>query len=219
MSRNSHQRRKQKLRKRAQEPKRFDVHNPADRAIVMRDLKSLIGTLTTPATVSERVIEFSRKLSDQTPFLIDCKPEPWSRQSCCDKNVLEFAKIHGGEPVFGFRLWSNGEVYIEAERHAIWRNGDAIRDVSFVDTGETRTLFLADSESVTGGFQAAPEKIRHAFTAYDRQLIAAWTYLESAMPREQMTSDESWAVMPSYEEWQAGKRMPNLIPTLRRRSA
>ncbi|WP_379655313.1 hypothetical protein [Pseudoxanthomonas sp. UC19_8] len=217
MSRNSHQRRKQKLRKRAQEPKRFDLYNSADRAIVMRDLKQLIANLTTPAALSDKVMEFSRRLSDQTPFFIDCEPEPWSRQSCCDRNVMEFAKIHGGEPVFGFRLWSNGDVYIEAERHAIWKNGDAIRDVSFVDTGETRILFLPDSESVTGGFGAASQKIRYAFTARDRQLLAVFKHMEAAVPHEQMTSDESWEVMPSYEEWQSGKRMPNIIPTVRTR--
>lgn len=217
MGRNSKKRREEKLRKKAQNNRRFNIHNSPERAVVMRELKALIANLTTPAAVTENVMEFSRTLSDQSPFFIDCEPEPWSRQSCCDKNVTEFAKNHGGEPVFGFRLWSNGDVYIEAERHAIWRNGDAMRDVSFVDTGEARVLFLPDSSSVTGGFEASPQRIRYAFTPRDRQVIAAYNAMESMAPIGQMTSEESWSAMPSYEEWKAGARMPNLIPVVRDR--
>ncbi|WP_046657225.1 hypothetical protein [Lysobacter capsici] len=217
MGKNSKKRRDAKLRKKKQSDARIDIHNPTDRAIFMRELKALIANLTTPAEVSDRVIKVSAKLSDQAPVYLECQPEKWSRQSCCDKNVLEYAKIHGGESVFGFRLWSNGDIYIEAERHAVWRNGDTFRDVSFVDTGETRVLFVPDSPRVVGGFEAAPPRQRFAFTPRHRQVIAALNYMETLTPRHQMTSDESWEVMPSYEEWQAGKRMPNLIPAVRQR--
>lgn len=216
MGKNSQKRREQKLRKKAQSDQRFNIHNPVERAIVMRELKTLIGTLTTPAEITDRVLEFSHKLSDQLPFYLECQPEPWSHQSCCDQNVAEYIKINGGEAVFGFRLWANGDVYIEAERHAVWEKDGEVRDVSFVDTGENQILFLPDSPSEKS-FEAARQRVRHAFTPRDKQLILALNAMEALAPSRQMTSAESWSVMPTYEEWQAGKRMPNLIPVVERR--
>ncbi|TDR46635.1 hypothetical protein DFR29_103170 [Tahibacter aquaticus] len=214
MGTNSKRRREEKLRKKAKNNSNpnFRRSHALDAKLALTEFETLITNLTTPKSITEKVLEFSRTLSDQVPFYIDCQPEPWSRQNCCDRNVVEYAKIHGGEPVFGFRLWANGDIYIEAERHAIWKGNEELRDVSFVSSGETHVLFVPDSQNVTGGFDAAPQKIRYAFTPHRRQVIATINALESAAPIGQMTSEESWRVMPTYAQWQNGKRMPNYVP-------
>lgn len=74
-------------------------------------------------------------------------------------------KDNGGEMLCGYRIWYNEPLYIEGERHAVWSDGESIRDVSFVDTGETTVLFVPDNY----GFDDVPSKVRLAFNEADRQ--------------------------------------------------
>lgn len=173
--------------------------------------RRLFKNLTTPSAVTERVIEFCRIIGDQSPVFLDCEPEPWSRQSCCDSNVLEYMKSHGGEMLCGYRIWFNDPTCIEGERHAIWKGGDVIRDVSFVDTGETRTLFLPDDSGFEGGFDEAPPKRRMAFSPHDKALLAEFEAIEAQVPSGRMSRDEAWRRMLTYEDWRSGKRMNNAV--------
>jgi hypothetical protein len=111
----------------------------------------------------------------------------------------------------GYRIWYSAPRYIEGERHAVWTDGSQVRDVSFCDTGETRILFVPDDQR----FEGARKKVRYAFEDADRQLVARFDAIERMAPIAQMSAEQAWAVMPSYEQWLAGDRMPNLIPTLR----
>lgn len=55
-------------------------------------------------------------LSAMSPIFLDCKPEAWSRQSCCEMNVARYIEDHGGRMICGYRIWYNEPLYIEAER-------------------------------------------------------------------------------------------------------
>ena len=195
---------------------RFD--SLEDRNHFFSQIKLLIKNLKTPDSLTDDVRKFCKTLSDQRPFYLSCEPEPWSRQSCCDTNVEEYIKIHGGTAMYGHRIWFNNPVYIEAESHAIWKDGNAVRDVSFVDSGDKRTLFVPAHSSFRGVFDELPEKIRHAFATRDLKLVRALNKMEASIPYTQMSREEVWATMLTYEQWMAGSRMPNMIAVERERS-
>lgn len=175
-------------------------------------LEHLFSNLTTPSNINEQVEQFSKMLSDKKPIFLDCKPELWSRQSCCDMNVSEYIKVHGGRMICGYRIWYNEPLYIEGERHAVWTDGMSLKDVSFVDDGETRILFVPDDL----GFNDAPGKIRHSFNEMYSDILKQYDALENNVHR--LSSQEAWDRMPTYQQWLDGKRMPNMwIETRRKR--
>lgn len=94
----------------------------------------------------------------------------------------------------------NEPLYIEGERHAVWTDGNEVRDVSFVDTGETRTLFVPDDKS----FDGAPLKVRFAFSEPDRAVLAGWEAMMKMVPIQRMSPQDAWNRMPTYEQWLAG---------------
>lgn len=176
---------------------------------ILNRADTLFNGLTTPENIDEHVIFFSNTLSDKEPIYLNCDPESWSRQSCCDLNVREYIRLHGGEMLCGYRLWYTNPVYIEGERHAVWTDGTRIRDVSFVDTGENRTLFVPDISS----FSARPKKIRHSFTNESNQILEDYEALERlGPPTITMSNEEAWERMPTYQQWLLeGARMPNVF--------
>jgi hypothetical protein len=57
---------------------------------IARRLDPLINGLTTPEVFDEQVMQFTQQLSSSAPMFLECQPEPWSRQSCCDLNVEKY---------------------------------------------------------------------------------------------------------------------------------
>ncbi|WP_158683592.1 hypothetical protein [Burkholderia sp. BE12] len=167
----------------------------------------LLDGLTTPKDHSGTVAEFCRSLSDQEAFYIPCEPELWSRLGCCDTNVEKYIISKGrGEAVFGFRIWSSGANYVEAESHTIWRDGGDLRDVSFSNEGEARILFVPIHSTFAGTFDDVPKKIRRAFGKRNNDYLQAIEKYESHISRRQMSRDVAWETMLTYEQWLAGKR-------------
>nr|CUV31748.1 conserved protein of unknown function [Ralstonia solanacearum] len=173
--------------------------------------KQLIANLITPSVVNAQVQQFAQSLSNSAPIFLNCQPELWSRQSCCDTNVAKYIEEHGGQMLCGYRIWYNEPLYIEGERHAVWTDGSHVRDVSFCATGETRILFAPDDR----GFDNAPKKVRYAFEDADQQVLAQYETLERMVPHTQMSAEQAWATMLPYERWLAGARMRNLIQTFK----
>ncbi|QPS73467.1 MULTISPECIES: hypothetical protein [Delftia] len=171
-------------------------------------LNDAFNGLTTPSSIDENVKIFAQKIGGKDPIFLECQPELWSRQSCCDSNVLEYIKTNGGRMLCGYRIWYTPPRYIEGERHAVWTDGTNIRDVSFVDTGEEKTVFVADEHA----FADAPRKVRLAFGAEDKQALEAYERLESHVPIGIMSPEKAWETSITYAQWLEGKRMPNLIP-------
>lgn len=175
-----------------------------------RALEPLFDALTTPAEIDQQVLAFAQHLGGGTPTFLDCQPEPWSRQSCCNMNVAEYIRINGGRMLCGYRVWYAEPRYIEGERHAVWSDGTTIRDVSFADTGESRIVFIPDERA----FDAAPAKVRLAFSEADTRALAAFEQLAALMQISKMSDQQAWATFPTYERWLEGERMPNLIQTV-----
>ena len=186
------------------------ILNPVDMqkkfALASR-LDPLINALTTPEDLDDQVKEFAHKLTGNAPMFLDCQPEPWSRQSCCDLNVAKYIEMHGGYMLCGYRIWYAQPRYIEGERHAVWTDGKAVRDVSFVDTGETQVVFAPDELK----FDDAPGKVRMVFQEADEPALAAYESLMGMMPTSRMPDAKAWDTFLTYEAWLNGNRMPNLV--------
>ncbi|WP_162286890.1 hypothetical protein [Pantoea stewartii] len=166
------------------------------------------GNLTTPENIDQYVASFCRSLSTENPVFIDVKPELWCKQSNCEMNVDKYIEQNGGEKVFGYKIWYIERKYIEAERHAVYRKDGVYRDVTFNTDGETIILFVPDSKKIT--YDEKPLKTRHGLTQKTRLLAKQLDLQETGI--QQMSQEDSWNTMPSYEDWLKGTRMPNLIP-------
>lgn len=100
--------------------------------------------LTTPATIDNNVQQFCKKISpSESPVFLPVQPLNWSRLNYCNKNVERMIQLHSGKMVLGYKIWYVPFLYIEAERHAVWRspNGELL-EITFNKDGESQILFL-----------------------------------------------------------------------------
>lgn len=180
---------------------------------VQRQINLLLKSLSTPAALTPFIRKFCSSISDQQPIFLNCEPELWSRQSCCDRNVREYICIQGhGVPQYGYRIWCNrASTYVEAESHVVWRDGETLRDVSFSTDGEAQTLFLPVYLGFSGVYDDLKLKTREALFEPDKRALAIYEQFESTHRLVRWDDQLSWDIMTTWEEWLAGKRMPNQI--------
>lgn len=164
--------------------------------------------LTTPESIDQHVASFCRSLSTEYPVYIDVKPELWCKQSNCEMNVDKYIEQNGGEKVIGYKIWYIKRKYIEAERHVVYRKDGEYRDLTFNTDGETLILFVPDSKKIA--YDEKPLKTRMGLTQKTRLLVKQVDFQETGI--RQMSQEDSWNTMPSYEDWLKGARMSNLIP-------
>jgi len=160
---------------------------------------ALFDNLDTPSDLNGHVMEFCASISSEEPFFIDSEPEPWSRAGCCDLNVAEYARLNGGRMVCGYRIWYNGSFYIEAERHAIWTDGTIFRDVSFVEDGTVRVLFLPDVLEKQAALTMNLLKIRKTFDDRFEPMVQLHRSMDRPVPP--VSSDVAWAMSRSFEQF------------------
>ena len=166
--------------------------------------------LTTPKSINHDIKIFCKTISDFDPFFVHIEPEPWSRQSCCDLNIHEYIKMNDGKIICGYKIWYNKPNYIEAERHAIWFKDGIYKDISFNSDGEENILFIPDILKKQNTLEENKSRIRWGKDTKTKQLIKAQENMERMMPMQQMSNEESWNTMLTYEEWESGKRMSNI---------
>ena len=164
-------------------------------------------SLTTPSKIDQKVSSFCRKLSSATPVFIEVTPEIWCRQSCCEMNVEKLIEQLGGKKVHGYKIWYVKGKYIEAERHTVYEHEGILRDPTFNVDGEQKILFVRDYKD-TKGYDDRPLKIREGFTQKARLLANQLNERDTGVIT--LSKEESWDVMPSYEDWLAGSRQPNM---------
>lgn len=164
----------------------------------MLEMENIFNDLDTPRTVTEHVSRFCSSISSEAPFYIDSEPEPWSRDGCCDLNVMEFIKERGGRVLYGFRIWCN-DVYIEAERHAIWTDGESFRDVSFVADGTVKVLFLPDVAEKQAELTSNKLKIRKALDPKYEEFVSFRSLMDVDLPP--CSAEEAWNISQTYEQW------------------
>lgn len=99
---------------------------------------------------------------------------------------------------------------MEAERHAIWFKDGVYKDISFNADGEENILFIPDVIEKQNTLEENKSRIRWGKDSKTKQLIKAQNGFEKMMPMQQMSNEESWNTMLTYEQWQNGQRMSNM---------
>jgi hypothetical protein len=100
---------------------------------------------STPKTTSKAEKDLRRELSPgQRPIIVKVVPEPGAVTGECFHNVRSKVARDGGEILYGWTIWEWPQVFIEAEHHAVWTNGEELVDVTLPFSGERRTMFLPD---------------------------------------------------------------------------
>src|SRR5829696_7498692 len=180
---------------------------------VPKALKELFdpSKLTAPVELNDDIRSFWRSISDFEPFFLDIEPELWSRQSCCNLNVQEYIKLYGGRMICGYKIWYHKPRYIEAERHAVWEKDGEYRDLTFNTDGEDRILFLPDSLDKQSAMKLNQHRFRWGKDGRTRQLIDIQEYSERNTTIRQLSDEVAWNTMLTYEAWQKGQRMSNII--------
>ena len=207
---------KRDKRKKAEKKKLNNLKNNQAKELsqfdIQKGLKELFNPskLTTPKSINDDIKIFCKKISSIDPFFIDIEPELWSRQSCCDLNIKEYIKTNGGRIVCGYKIWYNNPNYIEAERHAIWCKDEIYKDISFNSEGENNILFIPDVIEKQNTLEDNESRIRWGKSLKTKQLIKAQEGFESMIPMQQMSDEESWNTMLTYEKWKDGQRMSNI---------
>jgi hypothetical protein len=110
-----------------------------DRRIVQKSFTS------TPLNTTEAIKSLSRDLAPaHRPMFVKVASEHDAAQGECFYNVGAKVARSGGEILYGWAIWEWPNVFVEAEHHAVWNNGDELLDVTPPLGGEHRVLFLPD---------------------------------------------------------------------------
>lgn len=167
----------------------------------------IINKLTTPPTIDKNVLKFCKTLSPGAkPIFVNVSPQSWARFNYCNKNVERMIALQGGEMVLGYKIWYVPNLYIEAERHAVWRNSKGnLVDITPNKDGERRILFLPspDLTTVVTGTLLKP---RDAFHPRVRYLIIAFEHSERHIEVRNDDTWEGWEQALSFETWNAQKK-------------
>jgi hypothetical protein len=110
-----------------------------------------------PSEITDQILEFAHKMVSPTaqPQFVDVTPEPDCEPLECFANVQSKVENEGGRIQFGWSVWQWGDVYLEAEHHAVYVAPDSSEfiDITPCDSGTTERLFIPD-DSATFDFQS-----------------------------------------------------------------
>lgn len=158
---------------------------------------------TTPAEITNECTTFCESIGTASiPFFMRVTPQPWARMGSCEYNVEEMIQRRGGSIVFGYRIWSLGNLYFEAQPHAIWEAPDRrLVDITFSDDGEKRVLFLKDDRLTTVKLTRGDQRHTMAFDPEIHLILRKLNAIGSMIEIRSFTKEESWKRMPTYQEW------------------
>lgn len=110
---------------------------------------SKLSKSTTPSLISAEVRNFCSKVAKKSePYYVDIAPADNALFDQCYYNVEDVIKKNGGSILFGWLIWMTPNVFIEAEHHAIWKDGvGTCVDVTPRRDSETSVLFLQDQKA------------------------------------------------------------------------
>ena len=104
--------------------------------------------ITTPNEISEEILEFCGEIDSTTkPVFLEFFQVDGYIPGECYGNVEKHIEKNGGDVQYGWIIWEDSKIFLEAEFHAIWVNkkGGYIDVTPKIDK-EDRVLFLPDSE-------------------------------------------------------------------------
>jgi hypothetical protein len=136
----------------------------------MPNLQSLS---TTPAKVTEIILSLCRKIEpNQQPILVPVKPSRIGNVGLCFYNVKDKVTQDGGKIQYGWIIWENPGVLIEAEFHSIWVSPqNEYIDITPKEDGERQILFLPDTTRVWEDIPVENIRMPLVNNTYTRQLI------------------------------------------------
>lgn len=110
---------------------------------------------TTPQEITKKILKFCKEKIDSAtkPVFLKLAPVGNCRLLDCFGNVENWIKDNGGSIQYGWIIWDNPNIFIEAEFHAVWVNdkGEYIDITPKID-GEEKILFIPDNNRKdTGG--------------------------------------------------------------------
>jgi hypothetical protein len=102
------------------------------------------GCETTPPAIAGPVLALCEDLATLAPLYLDVSPAPGARFGWCSSNVLKQCRDVGGRPIYGWLVWEERGLYLNAEFHCVWHDGTELRDITPTQEGETCVLFAPD---------------------------------------------------------------------------
>jgi len=162
---------------------------------------------TTPKEIDDDVLRFIKSgYKKANPQFIPVIPELWARFNCCDYNVEEKIKRNKGKAIFGYKIWYNPKLYIEAEPHVIWKSETGeLLDPTFNINSEDKILFYADPRLKTVKIKHPNEKRCAAFTRQIAEWISMKRNIEIQTIPIKKTSNFNPLQCPTFEEWKKAK--------------
>jgi SEC-C motif-containing protein len=135
--------------------------------------KPINNKTTTPPKISEQIIGLCRRLDpSQEPLYIPVKPWRGGRVDNCFYNVEDKTKADGGQVQYGWTIWENAGLLIEAEFHAVWVSpATELIDITEKADGEKQILFLPDSNRVWQREMMDNIRVPLIDNDYTRQLV------------------------------------------------
>ncbi|WP_163158052.1 hypothetical protein [Bradyrhizobium uaiense] len=104
---------------------------------------------TTPNSISAAVASLCDELSpDHRPVRVPVRSGSGTVIGECFHNVQAKVAKDGGSITYGWLIWEWPRVFVEAEHHAVWNDGNALIDVTPHIHGEFDVLFLPDPQRV-----------------------------------------------------------------------
>lgn len=97
-----------------------------------------------PPKITGQILSLCGDLGAMQPFYLDVSPTPGARMGWCSANVLERCRMEGGRPLYGWLLWEASGLYLNAEFHCVWQDGQDLHDITPTQEGETCVLFAPD---------------------------------------------------------------------------
>lgn len=101
---------------------------------------------STPTSITPSIIEFGASLcSSSDPVFVPVGEPVQQEPGYCFYDVKAKISEAGGEMICGWTIWECPNIFLEAERHAVWRSAiGSLVDVTIKADGEKQILFLPD---------------------------------------------------------------------------
>lgn len=132
--------------------------------IIFLDEEISKGALSKPIKIDSDIEAFCVCLKNNNkPLFVKIKPFSWSRFNCCDLNVKKIVSKYGGKIIYGYKLYSIPNFYIEGIPHCIWEDLDGnLLDITPSDDLEKEILFLPDEKLFSVRLESDGKKPRLA---------------------------------------------------------
>lgn len=130
-------------------------------------------TITTPTALTDEVLAYTKTLGDGVGAFVDVVSFEGAVEDQCFYNTV----MSGELPVFGWLVWELTGFWLEAVRHAVVERDGVLVDITPPLDGETRTLFVRDSDWAFDYLAPKPTRKAPRFLLTDDADVVKWAKL------------------------------------------